>query len=119
MRCGAKPETFTDIVREVGAANAARLFFLSNTDEERTQSCRLRGMEYRHETGARGDHPAVGKADPLALVFIEQLLADGPVLGLVFAAVGVNLPGNLGRKLVDCHFIRHNPAGLIEGMDDR
>ena len=76
------------IVREAGAANAAGLFFLSHTDEERTQSRRLRGVEHRHGTGARGDHSAVGEADPLAAVLFEKLVADGPVLGLVCGSRG-------------------------------
>jgi hypothetical protein len=57
-------------------------------------------MEHAHGTRARRDDFAIGKADPLAVVFIEKLVADGPVFRLIFAPIRVHLSRNVRRKLV-------------------
>jgi hypothetical protein len=76
------------------------LLFPTDADEERMQTCRLGGVKHGYGTGARGDHSALGKADPLVPVLIEELVTDGPVIRLVFPPVGVNLLGDLGGQLV-------------------
>ena len=58
-------------------------------------SRRLGGVKHGHGTAARRDHHAIGKADPLADVLIEKSVVDSPVCRLVFAPVGVDLPGDL------------------------
>jgi hypothetical protein len=53
-------------------------------------------VEHFHRTDAGRDYLAVGKADPLTEVWIEQLVADGPVRGFVLAPVRVDLTGDFG-----------------------
>src|SRR5581483_9322847 len=85
---------------EGNAANAARFLFPPDTDEERVQPRRPGRVEYGHGTRAGCNHLAVGKADPLAAVMAEKLVANRPVSGFVLAAVGVQLPGDVRRQLV-------------------
>jgi hypothetical protein len=101
MSCWISVNARNSVVLNRDRTYAAGLFFLSNTDEKRLQTRPLRGVEHLHGTGAGGDHPAVGEADPLASVFFEELVTDGPVPGLILATVWVNLPCDLGWKLVN------------------
>src|SRR5438128_1484897 len=64
------------------------------------QSRRLGRVEHGHGTATRCQHLAIGKADPLASVLIEELVAHSPVGLLVLAPVGVNLPGDLRGQLI-------------------
>jgi hypothetical protein len=68
------------------------------------QSSCLGLVKDRYGTGARRDHSAVGKANPLVSILLEELIADGPVFRLIFTPIGMNLPGDLGRQLVDNAF---------------
>ena len=63
-------------------------------------------VKHGHGTGARRDHLAVGKADPLASILIKELVTDSPVVRLVLAPVRVDLPGNFGGLLVGNAFHR-------------
>jgi hypothetical protein len=60
----------------------------------------LRSVEDRDGTAARSDYPAVGKANPLPLELREELIADSPVLVLIFAPRRMKLFGNLGWQLI-------------------
>jgi hypothetical protein len=77
--------------RQGSVTDAARFFFPSNANEERMQPRCLGRVKHSHGTGARRDHSSFGKADPLASVLIEELVADGPVVRLVFAPVGAEV----------------------------
>src|SRR5262249_51414839 len=48
----------------------------------------------------RRDHLAIGKADPLAAILIEKLVADSPIVRFVFASVRMDLPGDFRGELV-------------------
>ena len=63
-------------------------------------------VKHGHGTGARRDLLAVGKADPLASVSVEELVTGSPVGRLVLAPVRVDLPGDLGGQLVGNAFHR-------------
>src|SRR5947199_73136 len=67
---------------------AVRLVFPSHADHVRMLRRLTRGLKDEHRATAGGDHNAVREADPLALVRTEELVADGPVCGLVFTPVG-------------------------------
>jgi hypothetical protein len=54
----------------------------------------------KHGTAAQRDHHAIGKADPLTVVLIEQLVADSPIRHFVFAPVRMDLSGYFRRQLV-------------------
>jgi len=97
----------TGVVEEGSATDAAGFFFPSHADEERMQARRLSGMKHGHGTGARRDHPAIGKADPLASVLVEELIADSPVRRLVLAPVGVDLSSYFGGRPSARLFIGH------------
>src|SRR5436305_5247315 len=57
------------------ATDAARFVLPSDADEEGMPPRRLGRVEHDHGAGARRDHRAVGEADPLAAVLIEELVA--------------------------------------------
>jgi hypothetical protein len=59
------------------------------------QPRRLGLVKHGHGTAARRDHFTIGKADPLAAVLIEELVANSPIVLFVLAPVGVNLSGDL------------------------
>lgn len=82
------------------ATDATRNFFLTNANEEGMASRRLGGVEYSHGTIAGSHDLAISKADPLAVVLFQELFADGPVVGLVFATKGMKMPGDLRGQLV-------------------
>jgi hypothetical protein len=56
-------------------------------------------------TRAGRDHGAISEADPLALVLIDQLIADSTVRRFVLAPVRINLLRNFGGQFVSqaCH----------------
>jgi hypothetical protein len=95
----ASPEII-GIVGEGSPADSARFLFPPDTDEKWMQLGCLRRLEHGHRTRARRDHFAVGEADPLTLVLSKELVADGPVLRLVLAPIGMDLPGNFKRQLI-------------------
>ena len=57
-------------------------------------------VKNRHRSPARRNHDAIGKADPLATVMIEKLVADGPVGRFVSAPVRMYLSGDFRGQLV-------------------
>jgi hypothetical protein len=90
----------TGVITKGNAANVARLFFPADADEERMQSSRLGRVKHGNGTAARGDHLSISKADPLAGVLIEELMADSPVRRFILTAVGMDLPRDLRRQAV-------------------
>jgi hypothetical protein len=57
-------------------------------------------VEYLEGGLAGGKDGAVGKGNPLTLVWTEELVADRPVRRLVLAPVGVDLSGDLRGQRV-------------------
>src|SRR5262249_24555675 len=90
----------TGVVREGGAADAARFVFPPDADEKRMQPGRLGRLKHGHRTGARRDHPAISEPDPLASVLIDELVAYSPPRRLVLAPSGVDWLRDLWRQLV-------------------
>src|SRR5262245_59228704 len=64
------------------------------------QPCRFGSVKHGHGAAPRRNHPASGQADRLAAVLLDDLIAYSPVCRFVLAPVGMDLPGNLGGKLV-------------------
>jgi hypothetical protein len=100
------PPGITTIVRGRHSADAARIIFPTNADEERMQTSCLSRVKPGHWTTAGGNHPAISKTDPLASILVEELVALRPVRLLVLAPVGVDLPGDVRRQLIDNAFHR-------------
>jgi hypothetical protein len=57
-------------------------------------------MKHRHGAGARRDHHIIGESDPLVAILTEELIANSPVCGLVFAPVRVDLSGDRRGQLI-------------------
>jgi len=95
--------------RKAGYATDAARFSSFNADEK---GCRptLSGVKHGHRTAADAI-TSVGKADPLALVLIEELVAAAST-PLVLAR-RVDLPGDLRGQLVGMFFTGH--LGQIVG----
>src|SRR6266852_1620821 len=100
--------SITSIVREGSATDASRFILPADANEERMPSRRFRLMEHGDGTAAGRDHFPIGKADPLISVLFEELVADGPVLFLILATVGMNLPEDFRWQLVGNAF-HHAP----------
>src|SRR5204862_505961 len=87
------------VVRAANAADAAWFIFPANANKEWMPPRRLGRVKHRHRTRARRDHRTIGKADPLASVLIEELVADSPVGRFVLAPVRIDLPGDVGGAI--------------------
>jgi hypothetical protein len=61
---------------------------------------RLGHVDYGHGAVAGRDDRTIGDPDPLAAIRPEELIANGPVSGLVRPPFGVNLGGDLRGEAI-------------------
>jgi hypothetical protein len=74
--------------------------FSANADEKRMQARSLGSVKHSHGTVARCNHFTIGKADPLAAVLLDELVADGPILRFVLASIRMDLLSDFRRQTV-------------------
>jgi hypothetical protein len=84
------------IVAKVVTTHANRFSFSTDAGDKGLPSRRLRGMKHGNRAGARGDHGTISKANPLAVVLTDELVARSPIRRLVLAPVGVDLTSDFG-----------------------
>jgi hypothetical protein len=100
MKVGQRFAGTVAVVGEACPAHAERLILPAHTSDVRVFGCLVRGVENDYRSRAEGDYLSASEADPLALVLAKQLVARGPVLGLVLAPVVVDLASDFGREAV-------------------
>src|SRR5947207_3342083 len=73
---------------------------MADASHERMTPGFLRRMEHLDGTLARRDYDAVGEADPLVSIFLDQLIARGPIIRFVLAPIGMNKSSEFRRQQV-------------------